>query len=104
MEHKVKHELGRALAKRATEAALKQYASEYAEFEPRVTWHDDYAARVAFTVKGLSLSGAVGVDEHHISLDLQVPLMLRPFRSRAMAVIEREIGEWVGKAKRGELG
>jgi hypothetical protein len=103
MEHRVKHDLGRALARRATEAALKEYSEMFAEYEPRTTWHADDSARVAFTVKGMSLKGAIGVHEHHISIDLDVPFLLKPFRAKALDVIEREIRKWVDKARRGEL-
>jgi hypothetical protein len=104
MDHKVKHALGRPLAKKATEAALKAYAAEYAEYEPRVTWADEHTARVTFNVKGMTLKGEVGVHEHDISLDLDVPFLFRPFKAKALEVIEREIRKWIEKAKNGELG
>lgn len=103
MEHKVKHALGRPLAKKATDAALKAYAAQFAEYDPRTTWTDEDHARVSFNVKGLTLKGAIGVHEHEISLDLDVPFLLRPFKAKALEVIEREITKWVEKARRGEL-
>lgn len=103
MEHSVKHDLGRAMAKKATQAAFAEYAREYSQYKPEVTWHHDYAASVSFTVKGATLKGKVDVNEHDIALDLDVPFLLRPFKSKALEVIEREIREWIEKARRGEL-
>lgn len=104
MEHKVRHQLGRALAKKATDAAFKAYAAQYSEYDPRTTWLDEHNARVTFSVKGVSLKGSIAVHEHEVSLDLEVPLLLRPFKSKALEVIEREITKWIEKARKGELG
>ena len=38
-----------------------------------------------------------------VTLDLDVPFLLKPFKSKALEVIEREIKVWVAKAKRGEI-
>jgi len=32
-------------------------------------------------------------------LDIDVPFLLRPFKSQALGVIEGEINEWIKKAK-----
>ena len=38
-----------------------------------------------------------------IELDLDVPFLLRPFKSQALGVIETEIKAWIAKAKKGEV-
>ncbi|MBK6519615.1 MAG: polyhydroxyalkanoic acid system family protein [Polyangiaceae bacterium] len=101
MEHRVPHDLGRDLGKRATTAAFAAYAAKYAEYKPRMTWTSDYAADAAFTVKGMDLKGSIVVHEREVTLDLSVPLLLRPFKSKALEVIEREIRVWIDKAKKG---
>ena len=103
MEHRVPHDLGRDLGKKATEAAFNAYAKKYAEYNPRMTWTGDYTAAATFRVKGMDLKGTVEVREREVALDLGVPLLLRPFKSVALDVIEREIKVWVDRAKRGEL-
>jgi hypothetical protein len=59
MEHKVKHQLGLPMAKKATDAALKAYAAQFAEYDPTTTWTDEQHARVTFNVKGLTLKGGL---------------------------------------------
>lgn len=103
MEHRVAHDLGRDLAKKATVAAFDAYAAKYSEYNPKTKWTGDYSAIVSFKVKGASLEGKVEVLESAITLDLDVPFLLRPFKSMAIDVIDREIKTWVAKAKAGEL-
>jgi hypothetical protein len=68
-----------------------------------MTWTSDYSAKVGFKVKGVGLDGKIQVNEHDVVMDLDVPFLLKPFRSMALEVIEREIKLWIGKAKSGEL-
>jgi hypothetical protein len=103
MDHKVSHDLGRDLAKKATAAAFAAYSAKYSEYNPSMTWTSDYSAKVGFKVKGVGLDGKIQVNEHDVVMDLDVPFLLKPFRSMALEVIEREIKLWIGKAKSGEL-
>ncbi len=103
MEHRVPHDVGRELAKKATVAAMASYGEKYGAYSPKVTWPADYNALVVFSVKGLSLNGKIDVREKEIGLDLDVPFLLRPFKARALEIIEREINVWMGKAKAGEF-
>lgn len=103
MDHRVRHDLGKELAKKATVAAFASYAARFAEYQPKTTWTSDYAAKVSFNVKGVSLDGKVEVLDKDITLDLDVPFLLRPFKSKALEVIEREISLWCEKAKKGEI-
>lgn len=103
MEHRVPHTVGRDLAKKATVAAMASYADKYGDYSPKVTWTADYNANVAFHVKGITMNGKIDVREKEIGLELDVPFLLRPFKSKALEVIEREINIWMGKAKAGEI-
>jgi hypothetical protein len=103
MEHRVPHDIGRDNAKKAAMAAFDAYSKEYAEYSPKTTWIGDYNAKVSFSAKGITLEGKVEVREREVAMDLDVPFLLRPFRTRALEVIEREINVWIQKVKRGEL-
>jgi hypothetical protein len=103
MKHDVAHGLEPEKAKEVTEKALNAYKARFAEYNPVVTWDDAHRARIAFNVKGIELRGSVDVDARNISMDLEVPLLLRPFRGKAMAVIEAEIKKWIQKAKDGKI-
>ena len=103
MKHSVPHDLTQSLAKRAAETALEKYAERFSEYNPQVSWTGDNRADIKFSVKGVSLGGFLEVGPKAIDMDLDVPFLLRPFKNKALGVIEKEINKWVGKAKAGEL-
>jgi hypothetical protein len=51
----------------------------------------------------MTLSGSIEVLPRSIDLDLEVPFLLRPFKSQAVNVIEAEIREWIDKARAGSV-
>jgi hypothetical protein len=99
MKHSVPHDLGQERAKKVAESALSTYAQKYANYNPRVTWTDSNKAEISFKVKGMSLAGSLEVLDRSIDLDIDVPFLLRPFKSQALSVIEGEINDWIKKAK-----
>lgn len=103
MKHSVSHDLGQQRAKLAAEAAIAAYSQKFAKYHPQTRWITDSRADISFNVKGMSLSGALEVHEKSIDLDLEVPFLLRPFKSQAISVIESEIREWIDKARAGTL-
>lgn len=103
MKHIVGHDLGRAGAKRVAEAAWGSYSNRFANYSPTVHWETENKANIGFNVKGVSLKGALEVNEQDISLDLDVPFLLRPFKGQALKVIEEEIRRWIAKSKAGEI-
>ena len=103
MKHVVPHGLGQAKAKQVAEAAIKSYSERFAKYSPSAQWVDDKRAQIGFTAKGISLSGTLQVNPNDIEMDLDVPFILRPFKGKAMSVIEEEINKWVAKAKAGQI-
>ncbi|MGC4091296.1 MAG: polyhydroxyalkanoic acid system family protein [Polyangiaceae bacterium] len=101
MKHVVSHDLGQERAKQVAESALNSYAQKYAQYSPQVRWQTPNQAHIAFKIKGMTLSGSLEVLEKTIEMDLDVPFMLRPFKSQALGVIEGEIQGWIQKAKSG---
>ncbi len=99
----IKHDLDVALAKRATEQAFAGYKARFAEFNPTENWVSENRSEIAFSVKGMTLDGAIEIHPGEIHLELDVPFLLKPFRKKALSVIEEEIQDWVAKAKAGEL-
>src|SRR5882724_10113684 len=95
MKHSVPHDLGQERAKKVAESAL----STYANYNATVTWNNPNRAELSFRVKGMSISGTVEVLDRSIDLDIEVPFLLRPFKSQALGVIDGEINEWINKAK-----
>jgi len=99
MKHTVSHDLGQERAKKVTESALSSYAEKFAKYSPKTTWTTPNKATISFSVKGMSLSGAVEVKDKTIELELDVPFLLRPFQGQAISVIEGEIKSWLAKEK-----
>jgi hypothetical protein len=103
MKHVVPHGLGLDKARKVADAAFAAYQARFPQYEPRATWVQDNRAEITFNVKGLSLKGELEVGSNDIEMDLDVPFVLRPFKGKAISVIETEIKKWVEKARAGEI-
>ena len=103
MKHIVKHDLDLATAKKVAQKAYESYAERFAEYSPTATWTTDRRCDVSFTVKGVKLNGSLELADGEIQMDLDVPFIFRPFKKKALDVIEREVRAWIEKAKSGEL-
>lgn len=103
MKHSVPHDLSLELAKKAADAALQAYKARFSEYDPQITWVNDRLAEVNFRAKGLTMKGSFEIKETAVDMDMEVPLLLRPFKNKALEVIEEQIQKWIDKARRGEL-
>ena len=103
MKHAVPHDLGQDKATQVARAAFASYERKFAEYKPRSNWVNDRRAAISFTVKGMTLTGSMEVNERSIDMDLEVPFIFRIFKGKAMSLIESEIREWIAKAKAGEI-
>jgi hypothetical protein len=103
MKHVVPHGLGQEKAKQVALAAIGSYTSRFAQYNPNARWLDDRRAEISFQVKGITLSGNMQVNPNDIEMDLEVPFLLRPFKGKALGVIEEEIKKWIAKAQAGQV-
>ncbi|HEX6765848.1 MAG TPA: polyhydroxyalkanoic acid system family protein [Polyangiaceae bacterium] len=103
MKHAVVHDLGQDLAKKVADAAFASYAKKFEKYQPKSNWVSPNRANISFSVKGMTLSGALEVTATTIEMDLDVPFLLKPFKGTAISVIEGEIRAWIKKAKAGEI-
>lgn len=103
MKHSVAHDLGKEQALKVTQAAWKSYSERFQKYHPTCTWPSPYHAAIGFTAKGIRLTGDIDVRDSSIDLELEVPFLLRPFKSMALGVIEDEIKTWIAKAKAGQI-
>ena len=94
----VPHKLDDAGARAAVEKAFEHYRTRYSQYKPKLKWLDEHHAEVTFSAKGVTLHGTVVVKPGHVVLDAKVPLLLRPFTKKAVAVIESEIHKWLDVA------
>lgn len=103
MKHKIRHGLEHDLARRVTHKAFESYQQRYARFDPQADWVTEDRADVSFSVKGVSLEGSLEITDEDVVVDLDVPFVFKPFRKKAVGVIESEIRDWIDKAKRGDI-
>jgi hypothetical protein len=103
MKHAVPHDLGPDRAKLVAESAIASYEKRFEKYQAKARWISPTRAEIAFSVKGMSLSGTLEVLPKAIEMDLDVPFFLRPFKGTAISVIEDEIKSWLAKAKAGEI-
>jgi hypothetical protein len=104
MRHEVTHGLGLELAKKVVRAATESYAVRFAKYSPKTSWVSETKANVSFSVPGGDLSGSLEVKSDVVIFELDIPFLLRPFKGRAIDIVEGEIKIWIEKAKKGELG
>jgi hypothetical protein len=102
--HDIPHDLDFGLAKLAAEKAADAYRERFAEYNCKTKWVSDKRVEIEFTVMGKRLEGAMTVLSNKLELELDVPFVLRPFRGKAIQIIDKEARTWLDKAKRGELG
>jgi hypothetical protein len=103
LEHEIRHDLPPAEAQRIAKQAIASYAERFAKYSPEVQWRSESQADVAFTVKGMRLTGGIAIEANRFRLSLDVPFVLRPFKGRAFAMIEAEVQKWLAKAKNGQV-
>jgi len=103
VKHKIQHTLGQEKASTVAKKALASYQERFSKYSPQANWKSEHDADITFSVKGLTLQGAVEIGASEILLELEVPFMLRPFKGKALGIIEEEIRKWIVKAEAGEL-
>lgn len=103
MKHTIDHPLPIETARKVARKAFAAYAERFSKYNPTAQWETDDSAKIGFEAKGVKLGGVVELRDGAIDVDMDVPFIFKPFRSRAMEIIEGEIRKWIGKAESGEL-
>jgi Putative polyhydroxyalkanoic acid system protein (PHA_gran_rgn) len=103
MEHRIEHDLSPELARKAVKGAVTTYSEKLAKYSPTVAWQGEDRVDVGFKAKGMTLSGTLKLVPKAVLVDMDVPLLLKPFRKIALDVIETQVKEWVAKAHAGEV-
>lgn len=103
MEHRIEHDLPPELARKAVQGAVASYSEKLAKYSPSVAWRGDDHVDVGFKAKGMTLGGTLKLLPNAVVVDMDVPLLLRPFKKVALEVIETQVKEWVAKAHAGQV-
>ena len=100
MQHTIEHDLGQDRAKEVALAAWEDYSKRFDKYHPSLEWRDENVAHVGFSAKGIRVEAIITINPTSIGVELSaVPLLLRPFKKRAISVVEREVADWIAKAK-----
>jgi len=103
MKHIIDHDLGAETARKVADRAFAEYKARFPDYKPTADWVNERRADISFSAKGIHLKGNMEISEKTIELDLDVPFLLRPFKSKAIEVIDREVRVWINKAHQGQL-
>ncbi len=103
MRHSIKHDLSPDQLKLAVEKFAEVYCERFREYHTTAEWVRGDCVEVRFKVKGIKLAGKLSLLPKEIGIDMEVPLALRLFRSRALQAIEEEVRPWLERAARGDL-
>lgn len=103
VKHIIKHDLAPDMARKVADRAFATYAEKFSDFNPTAEWVTPTKSQIGFNAKGIKLNGALELEPGQVELELDVPFLLRPFKDRAITIIDEEIREWIGRAKNGEL-
>ncbi|MET0339346.1 MAG: polyhydroxyalkanoic acid system family protein [Polyangiales bacterium] len=103
MKASIKHDLTPEQLRAAVRKFADVYVQKYQEYKAETAWLSDDEIEVRFNVKGVKLAGQLHLQPDDILLEMNVPLPLRLFQSRAVKTIEDTVRPWLEKAKRGEL-
>lgn len=103
MDHRVPHDLDLETSRVVADKAWQSYSERFAKYSPTINWATERLANIGFTAKGITLNGSLELEEGAIVMNLEVPFLMRPFKKKAIEVIEREIRKWIDKAKAGAL-
>ena len=103
MKHIIKYDISPELARKAATKAAERYTEKFSDYDVKTVWNTENNAVISFRVKGLDVSATMDLEPNQVSLDMQVPFILRPFKKKALHVVKEVIRKWIGKARNGEL-
>lgn len=103
VKHVIQHSLSEDQARKVTDKAFETYAQKFASYAPTADWVTPTKSNIGFSAKGMKLKGTIELKPEAVELALDVPFLLRPFKDRAIKVIDQEIREWIAKANQGEI-
>ena len=103
MKHIIKHDLSPEMAKKVANKAAERYTARFAKYDAKMNWVDENTASVSFRVKGINAAATIELQPGQIEADMDVPLLLRPFKKLALSVVDETFQKWIDKAQNGEL-
>jgi hypothetical protein len=91
--------LGRERALEVALEAWEEYSRRFAKYNPELSRESEYRAWLSFRARGIVVRGSIEIRDDEVEMEIDVPLLLKPFKKVAVAAIEREIADRVARAK-----
>jgi hypothetical protein len=98
VRHTVNHSLEVHEACALVERAFTHYEARYPAYQPSMSWTEPGRAEIRFNAKGFKLSARVELQPGRAVVEMDVPLLLRPFQGIARQVIDREVSRWLARS------
>ena len=97
--HELEHGLTQGQAKQAAQLALEHYLERYGSRGLSARWVSDLRAEIEVSVKGASVRASVDVLPAVLRIEVEVPLLLRPFKAVTVAKVESEARRWIAQVQ-----
>ena len=103
MKHVTKHDLTPEMIKKVAVQAAERYTQKFEKYDAHVDWSSDTHANIRFKVKGVRATATIDLEPGQVETEMEVSLLLRPFKKIALAKIDELFQKWIDKAHKGEL-
>lgn len=104
MKYSVQHGLpDRSRVRTVVEKAYEAYQQRLSDYNPKLQWHGDDRATIAFSVMSQSINAAVDFDDEELRIEGKVPFLFKPFEKKIEGVLGNEMEKWLTKARNGEI-
>jgi ABC-type uncharacterized transport system auxiliary subunit len=97
--HSIPHDLSEKEAREVIDRAVKTYTKTFAAYSPEASWASDKELVVRFRAYGLTINARLMLTDSYISIDIELPAMLRSFEAQAVKIIDEEVQRWIKVAK-----
>lgn len=95
VRHSIPHAIGADDARELIDRAFAHYRDRYPKYEPTLKWTEPHRGEIVVSVRGYKLKGRIELAPAAAVIEMDVPMLLRPFQSAALRTIDREATRWL---------
>lgn len=95
VRHSIPHAIGAEQAKQLIERAFAHYRDRYPKYEPTLNWTEAHRGEIVVSIRGYKLTGRIELAPAATVIEMDVPMLLRPFQGTALKTIDREANRWL---------
>lgn len=95
----IKTGMTKAQTKEAVVKAMEIYSQKFEKASPTFHWIKEDVGQFAFSAKGMNMTGTIEVEDGQLSVEMNVPFLLKPMKGWALEIIQKEVQKWAEKIK-----